>query len=94
MWRQRSKALWLKEGDQNSKFFHTKAYQRRRRNSIWSLKNERGEWVHGEGRDKLILDYFEKMFSSTYQRSQMDFLGSLEGRVTPTMNEALRGAYT
>jgi hypothetical protein len=36
-WRQKSRALWLREGDKNTRFFHRLANSHRRHNSISSL---------------------------------------------------------
>lgn len=43
--RQRSKQLWLREGDQNRKFFHSSMKNRRTFNQIRSLKNDHGHEV-------------------------------------------------
>ena len=49
-WQQHSKLHWLKEGDQNTRYFHGKAYQRCRKNCIKRLRNPNGEWVEGDDR--------------------------------------------
>ena len=47
-WRQRSRAIWLPVGDKNTKFFHQKATQRKRKNHIRGVFNKTGEWCTGD----------------------------------------------
>ena len=39
-WRQKSRALWLKEGDQNTKFFHSLANSHRQNNAVAAMMVE------------------------------------------------------
>ncbi|XP_074306668.1 uncharacterized protein LOC141641926 [Silene latifolia] len=41
-WRQRSRALWLRDGDKNTSFFHRKATQRKERNFISKIVDDQG----------------------------------------------------
>jgi hypothetical protein len=41
-WRLRSRAIWLNNGDKNTKFFHKYATQRRSQNTIWDIKDDVG----------------------------------------------------
>lgn len=59
MWHQRSRILWLKDEDKNSKFFHTKASQRKKRNAITRICNEEGQWVsQRKAVEKMLVQYF------------------------------------
>lgn len=44
MWIQRSRAMWMKWEDQNTKFFQATASQRRKRNGILGLLDADGRW--------------------------------------------------
>ncbi|KAF2297134.1 hypothetical protein GH714_017871 [Hevea brasiliensis] len=64
-WRQRAKEFWLKEGDQNTKFFHRKATIRQRKNRIDRLKDDNGNWCDwSTGLEAMITDYFKNIFTS------------------------------
>lgn len=41
-WAQRAKTQWLKYGDNNTKFFHFKASQRKKKNYIYSITDKNG----------------------------------------------------
>ena len=44
MWAQRSRVLWVNQGDKNSKYFHCCAIKRFWKNSMEGIRDEGGEW--------------------------------------------------
>lgn len=44
-WRQKTRAIWLGEGDKNTKIFHATIKQRQVRNHILCLKDRHGNWT-------------------------------------------------
>ena len=90
MWNQRSRALWIKCGDHNTKFFHAMANQRRRVNRIEGLRGANGVWYDKpEEIEREVLDYFATIFSTANPPPFEAILESINPRITVGMNEFL-----
>ena len=65
MWLQRSKVQWAKYGDRNLKYFHARATQRLRRNSIHALKKGDGTWCQNQEEvTDSIVAYYQELYNS------------------------------
>ena len=90
MWQQRSRAFFLKNGDRNTTYFHSKASQRFRRNRILGLKNNQNVWCTEESQIKNIaVDYYQSLFSSSSPSELEKILEKIQTSVTEPMNLTL-----
>lgn len=70
-WKQRSRSEWPRGGDRNTKFFHSKATQRRNKNLIKGLEDANGVWVSDKGDIVNELEnYFSEIFFYFFTRSR------------------------
>uniref|UniRef100_A0A7N2L3I4 Reverse transcriptase n=1 Tax=Quercus lobata TaxID=97700 RepID=A0A7N2L3I4_QUELO len=83
-WKQKSRELWLKEGDRNSRFFHLSTLIRRRRNRISEIKLDDGSWINNRVD---IQDCFRGSFNSLYQSSNPQIPGELENLINPCISD-------
>ena len=75
-WAQNSRSKWLKEGDRNTKYFHTMASIRKRKNTISSLLLDNTNFVDPAGIRKEAISYFQKIFNEEIDhRSRFENLG-------------------
>ena len=94
-WRQKSRALWLKDGDMNTKFFHAITKQRRARNRITKLKKPGGGWAESEESiEKVATEYFQNLFTSSQASDFEEALRYITVKVSPAMNEMLTSTPT
>ena len=90
LWFQRSKALWAANGDKNSKFFHCRATQRMRKNSILKIKNEDGGWSsNSETVAETLTAYFQNLFTSQNMPLCEAATDSINRVITEDMNDQL-----
>ncbi|XP_024195984.1 uncharacterized protein LOC112199158 [Rosa chinensis] len=91
-WRQRSRALWLKDGDRNFAYFHRKSSNRESRNTIRGLMNDNGVWTDDPSEVKhLLMDFYNMTFSSegVDESTISEIFRATPMKVTTIMNDDL-----
>lgn len=63
-WFQKSRAQWLHDGDQDTRYYHLKTISRRRRNKISMLRDGNGNWLEDEQQIRsLVNEFYINLFS-------------------------------
>ncbi|XP_075656605.1 uncharacterized protein LOC142626783 [Castanea sativa] len=91
---QRSRVEWLKSGDLNTSYFHSRATHRNRRNFISKLVLDDGASVEDEQKiGEVLVEYFKSIFTSANPSNFDTILQGIEPKVTPTMNAELTKSF-
>ena len=64
-WRQKSRALWLKAGDRNTKFFHRVANMRRKVNSLSFVVVDGVQYDALPNTKSAIFNFYKSLFSES-----------------------------
>lgn len=89
-WKQKSRVLWLRNGDRNTRYFHAKTKQRRARNRITRLKNSMNQWVTSEDDIEAVAStYFQQLFTTTNPANIEETLRFITTAVSDDMNQRL-----
>ena len=84
------KIQWLRDGDKNTRFFHSKATQRRQRNYIKGLYDEKGQWcTHPSRVVDIVIKFYQKLFTSSETVNLDEILEQIPIVVTEEMNSEL-----
>ncbi|XP_073367759.1 uncharacterized protein [Aegilops tauschii subsp. strangulata] len=95
IWLQRSRITWLKEGDRNTKYFHSKDVWRARKNKIRELTDSIGV-VHTDSAamGKLANDYFQDIFTADHSLDASVILDLVEAKVMEEDNARLVAPFS
>lgn len=90
MWHQRSRNMWITDGDRNTNFFHQKAFNCKQQNVIHGFSDLGGDWQDDDQVvEGIILDYFTSSFSSNDTTDMAVLLNVVQLVVTEAINDYL-----
>ena len=95
LWFQRSKVLWAKQGDRNSKYFHSQATQRWRKNTIQKLRSSSGQWKSNNTEvAEILIGYFQEQYTSANHTPSDVAIMSIEKIISSDLNNQLKQEFT
>ncbi|WMV42285.1 hypothetical protein MTR67_035670 [Solanum verrucosum] len=92
-WRQRSRALWLKEGDRNTKFFHRTANSHRRYNKIDKISVNGVCTQEPAIIKEEILNFYQNIYTET-ERWRPQFIARNDKMISEGDNIMLQSQFT
>ena len=95
MWQQRSKVNWISLGDRNTKYFHTKASGRKKKNTIFKLMDDRGIWRELDSEvAEVVVSYFENLYRTSHPDKILEVVEAVDPKVFDEMNQYLIKQFT
>ena len=95
MWQQRSKVQWMSLGDRNTKYFHTKASGRKKKNTISKLMDDRGIWRESALKvAEVAVSYFENLYMTSHPERILEVVEAVDPKVSDEMNQILIKQFT
>ena len=89
-WHQRSRVQWYQKGDRNTRFFHHKASQHKKKNGINGLWDKEGKWCEGMGGiANVATNYFKQLFTTSSPTRDNEVEKLIPRKITEEMNEHL-----
>ena len=90
MWAQRSRVLWARQGERNTKYFHSCATRRYRKNVIEGIRDEDDRWRDQPTDISIVLvNYYKNLFTLTVQIMPHNVLSCVPPIIDEKMNAAL-----
>lgn len=90
MWLQRSRNNWLKAGDKNTTFFHTKASNCLQHKTISRVLDSNNMWIEDEDQiGQAFVQYFDDLFTSLKPRIERELMDAIQSKVSNRMNATL-----
>ncbi|MDV3197737.1 MAG: hypothetical protein Q8879_01535 [Candidatus Phytoplasma australasiaticum] len=86
-WREKSRVKWLKHGDQNTRFFHSKFLDKSRKNNLLKLIDNQGtSHTDAVGIAHTAISFFEDLFTTTHPPSTASALNNIPCKVDEDTN--------
>lgn len=63
LWLRKSRKVWIRDSDRNTRYYHAKTILRRRKNKILELRSSGGDWVTDQQQLKgMTIDFYKLLF--------------------------------